>query len=99
FGKADPASGYGAAGSIVLLMLWVNYSGMIMFLGAEFTKQYAVHFGHEIVPKGDAKIVEGGERVREAKNKQTAVNKMKKHKTYSPHPDKPWLNIKYKTNE
>src|SRR6218665_556247 len=35
FGKADPASGYGAAGSVVLLMLWVNYSSMILFRSEE----------------------------------------------------------------
>ncbi|MBS1613265.1 MAG: YihY/virulence factor BrkB family protein, partial [Bacteroidetes bacterium] len=41
FGKADPGSGYGAAGSIILILLWVNYSSMILFLGAEFTHTYA----------------------------------------------------------
>lgn len=42
FGKADPGSGYGAAGSIVLILLWVSYSSMILFLGAEFTHTYSV---------------------------------------------------------
>lgn len=41
FGMADPASAYGAAGSIVLILLWVSYSSMIVFFGAEFTKAYA----------------------------------------------------------
>jgi membrane protein len=41
FGKADPGSGYGAAGSIILILLWVSYSSMILFLGAEFTHSYA----------------------------------------------------------
>jgi membrane protein len=41
FGKADPAGAYGAAGSIVLILLWVSYSSMIVFFGAEFTKAYA----------------------------------------------------------
>lgn len=54
FGKASPGSTYGAAGSIVLIMLWVSYSCMIVFFGAEFTKQYATHFGREIVPAKDA---------------------------------------------
>jgi len=54
FGKADPASGYGAAGSVVLLMLWVNYSSMILFLGAEYTKQFVVHSGRGIVPVKEA---------------------------------------------
>lgn len=41
FGKASPGSGYGAAGSIVLILLWTSYSSMIVFLGAEFTKVYS----------------------------------------------------------
>jgi membrane protein len=41
FGKAEPGSGYGAAGSIILILLWVSYSSMILFLGAEFTHQFA----------------------------------------------------------
>jgi len=41
FGKADPASGYGAAGSIILILLWASYSSMIVFYGAEFTKVYS----------------------------------------------------------
>jgi membrane protein len=46
FGKANPATAYGAAGSIILILLWVSYSSMIVFFGAEFTKQYAdVHSG------------------------------------------------------
>ena len=41
FGQADPASGYGAAGSIILILLWASYSSMIVFFGAEFTKVYS----------------------------------------------------------
>lgn len=41
FGKADPGSGYGAAGSVILILLWVSYSSMIVFYGAEFTHAYA----------------------------------------------------------
>jgi len=58
FAKANPGSAYGAAGSIILVMLWVSYSCMILFLGAEFTKQYALFHGHEIQPKAEARIVE-----------------------------------------
>jgi membrane protein len=43
FGKAEPGSGYGAAGSVILILLWVSYSSMIVFYGAEFTKAYAEH--------------------------------------------------------
>ena len=43
--KSAIASGYGAAGSLVALLLWVYYSAQIFFLGAEFTKQYALRYG------------------------------------------------------
>ncbi len=58
FGKAEPGSTYGAAGSIILVMLWVSYSCMIVFFGAEFTKQYATHFGRGIEPNKDAILIE-----------------------------------------
>jgi membrane protein len=46
FAKANPATAYGAAGSIILILLWVSYSSMIVFYGAEFTKQFAdIHSG------------------------------------------------------
>jgi len=41
FGKVDPGSGYGAAGSVILILLWTSYSSMIVFFGAEFTKVYS----------------------------------------------------------
>jgi membrane protein len=50
FGKANPATSYGAAGSIILIMLWVSYSSMIVFYGAEFTRAYADMFTGKIPP-------------------------------------------------
>ncbi len=41
---------YGAAGSLVVLLLWIYYSSIILFLGAELTQAYAKCCGHEIVP-------------------------------------------------
>ena len=41
--KTNPGSAYGAAGSIVLILLWVSYSSMIFFYGAEFTRAYENH--------------------------------------------------------
>ena len=55
FGKADPASGYGAAGSIVLILLWVSYSSMILFFGAEFTATYAKKYSGKVPPSDIAK--------------------------------------------
>ena len=42
---ASAASSYGAAGSVVALMLWIYYSAQIFFFGAELTRQYALQFG------------------------------------------------------
>jgi membrane protein len=36
---------YGAAGSFVLILLWVYYSAQILFVGAEFTEVYSRHYG------------------------------------------------------
>lgn len=44
-GNSGVATSYGAAGSIIALLLWVYYSAQIFFLGAEFTRQYALWFG------------------------------------------------------
>jgi membrane protein len=48
--KTDPGSAYGAAGSIVLILLWVSYSSMILFYGAEFTRAYADYFTGDVPP-------------------------------------------------
>lgn len=44
-GNSGIASSFGAAGSIIALLLWVYYSAQIFFLGAEFTRHYALWFG------------------------------------------------------
>jgi membrane protein len=49
--KTNPGSAYGAAGSIVLILLWVSYSAMIFFYGAEFTKAYADKFTDKILER------------------------------------------------
>jgi membrane protein len=44
-------SAYGAAGSLVVILMWVYYSALIIFLGAEFTQVYARHHGQEMEQK------------------------------------------------
>lgn len=44
-GTSGVASSFGAAGSLIALLLWVYYSAQIFFLGAEFTRQYALAYG------------------------------------------------------
>jgi membrane protein len=54
-GNSGVASSFGAAGSLIALLLWVYYSAQIFFLGAEFTRHYALWFGslqHECIEPG-----------------------------------------------
>ena len=55
-GQWDFGSAYGVAGSIVVLLLWINYSSQAMFLGAEFTKVYARDTGAVVVPRSYARF-------------------------------------------
>jgi len=50
FSKADPGVGYGAAGSVILILLWVSYSSMLVLYGAEFTHAYAVRNSGVVIP-------------------------------------------------
>jgi membrane protein len=56
-GRSSTVSAYGAAGSIVLLLLWVYYSAQILFFGAEFTQAYANQYGARFEPKNNAKWI------------------------------------------
>lgn len=48
--KSNVGSTFGTAGSLVVLLLWIYYSSLILYFGAEFTKAYAVKFGSSIYP-------------------------------------------------
>ncbi|GEO12271.1 YihY/virulence factor BrkB family protein [Segetibacter aerophilus] len=48
--KSNIGSTYGTAGSLVVLLIWVYYSSIILYFGAEFTKSYALKYGAEIHP-------------------------------------------------
>jgi membrane protein len=50
-GQSSMASSYGAAGSVMILLLWVYYSCQILLLGAEFTRVYAEHRGTIVDPE------------------------------------------------
>lgn len=53
-GRSTIASPYGAAGSVVVLVVWVYYSAQILFFGAEFTQVYARHHGSRLRPTKNA---------------------------------------------
>jgi membrane protein len=52
--KSNVGTTYGTAGSLVILLLWVYYSAIILYFGAEFTKAYAIKYGSEIHPNSYA---------------------------------------------
>jgi membrane protein len=49
-GKSKIGTTYGAAGSLVILLLWVYYSAIVLYLGAEFAKAWSAHKGSSIEP-------------------------------------------------
>jgi membrane protein len=53
-GQSSVASSYGAAGSVMILLLWVYYSCQILLLGAEFTRAYALRQGTQPEPESFA---------------------------------------------
>ncbi|AZA48553.1 YihY/virulence factor BrkB family protein [Chryseobacterium carnipullorum] len=55
FGNFKPTSAFGTAGTVILIMMWINYSCMLVFFGAEFTKVYNNKKGYPIVLSKHAK--------------------------------------------
>ncbi|MEH1907259.1 YihY/virulence factor BrkB family protein [Nostoc sp.] len=53
-GNGSFGSAYGAAGSLVVILAWVNYAAQILFFGAEFTQVYARRYGSGITPTKNA---------------------------------------------
>lgn len=62
FGAASPGSVYGAAGSLVIMMLWVTYSCLILFFGAEFTWVLTRKYGYEMQPQSHARLIDKRDR-------------------------------------
>jgi membrane protein len=86
FGHSNPGSTYGAAGSIILIMLWVNYAGLILLFGAEFTKVYADTYGGKIGPSEHAVSTHGRNDNGAIVNKKTeAATKAKRRDTPTEH--------------
>jgi membrane protein len=70
-GQSGVASAYGAAGSLVALLIWVYYSAQILFFGAEFTKVYANRYGARIVPDSSAEPLSAEARAHQGISKST----------------------------
>ncbi|HSL28236.1 MAG TPA: YihY/virulence factor BrkB family protein, partial [Anaerolineales bacterium] len=86
-GNSAAASTFGAAGSLVLLLLWIYYSAQILFFGAEFTQVYANRYGSKmlleggeskdqvfrpVLPAAASTTLFAGERQLEKENRETA---------------------------
>jgi membrane protein len=65
-GYSSAASAYGAAGSLVVILLWVFYSSQVLLFGAEFTQVYADRRGKALAPTGNAVAVSPEAQVRQA---------------------------------
>ncbi len=73
------SSAYGAAGSVIVILLWVYYSATILYFGAVFTRVYAIHKGSRIYPNNYAVWieqveVESDKSVQEQPEKKTIID-------------------------
>ncbi len=59
-GSSGVTSIYGAAGSLITVLLWVYYSSLIFLLGAEFTQVYTTTYGSGVVPTENAESIFAG---------------------------------------
>lgn len=89
--KTNVGSTYGAAGSLVVLLVWIYYSAVILYLGAEFTKAYAIKYGKAIHPKPYAVTIEqveierGSKVVQSSKQEQKSqIDKQREHDESAP---------------
>jgi membrane protein len=78
--KSNIGTTFGTAGSLVVLLIWIYYSSIILYIGAEFTRAYAIDFGKAIHPNQYAVVVEkvevekGHESLQEAEKHQQTAN-------------------------
>ncbi|GAA4322892.1 hypothetical protein GCM10023115_51220 [Pontixanthobacter gangjinensis] len=85
FGQSSPGSVYGGASSVVLILLWVYFTCLILFFGAEFTVQYALFNKEKVVPNrfGEPAIYQEMEKLEkrkmELKDEKKVLDKLKSH--------------------
>ena len=86
-GRESMADAYGAAGSIVLVLVWVYYTSCILFLGAEFTQVYAQARGRKIRPAANTEAVATSDREQEGLE-NTGPSPVAGRTSSSPPPDR-----------
>ena len=79
-GKAAVGSAYGAAGSVVVIIVWLYYSAQILFFGAAFTREYAETEAVALERPARHKVSRSGEgKVENDPNRETVLNQPKSH--------------------
>ncbi|AFY55984.1 putative membrane protein [Rivularia sp. PCC 7116] len=71
-GNGSFGSAYGAAGSLIVVLAWINYAAQIIFFGAEFTQVYASKYGSRIVPDENAMRVPEIDRAKQGMNRRNS---------------------------
>jgi membrane protein len=85
FGQSSPGSVYGGASSVVLILLWVYFTCLILFFGAEFTVQYALFKKEKVVPNrfGEPAIYQEMKKLKqrkmELKEEKHILDRLKSH--------------------
>jgi membrane protein len=74
-GYSSVGSTYGAAGSLMVLLVWVYYSSLIVFFGAEMTQIYARKYGSRIQPESHAEWIDSGEKREQIDKKKAELEK------------------------
>jgi membrane protein len=62
-GRSNPGNAFGAASAFAVILVWIYYAGMLVLLGAEFTRNWAAAHGHDAHPKRGAVPAERDERL------------------------------------
>ena len=74
-GRSGVSSAFGAAGSLITVLVWVYYSALIFFLGAEFTQVYATQYGSGVAPAENAEAIDPQKRESPPPEKRTGVGR------------------------
>ncbi|NJL79208.1 MAG: YihY/virulence factor BrkB family protein [Richelia sp. SL_2_1] len=74
-GNGSFGSAYGAAGSLIVLLAWINYAAQIIFFGAEFTQVYASKYGSHIVPDENSMRVPEIDRAKQGMKRRNSPRK------------------------
>ncbi|MEO6328650.1 MAG: YihY/virulence factor BrkB family protein [Ginsengibacter sp.] len=84
--KSNVGTTYGTAGSLVILLVWIYYSSIILYFGAEFTKAYAMKYGGHIHPNEYAvvaktiEVEQGKQSIQEAEKKTVKIEETLKNR-------------------